>query len=93
MLTATPSSPAKPGRTAFENLVTDAMRGASQLRQRDYALDHGVDEQALVGYATGALSVYERKEIEQIIIRCEWARKFVVDHIKEQRKECIRAAA
>jgi hypothetical protein len=52
---------------------------------KSYALDHGVDEVALVRYANGAVSVYERREIQGVISRNEWARNFVIDHVKRQR--------
>lgn len=53
---------------------------------RDYSLDHGVDEAALVHYVNGVFSVYERKEIEGVISRCAWAREFLVHYLKEKRR-------
>lgn len=59
---------------------------------RHYAHERGVDEAALIRYANGAVSNYERAEIAAIISRNEWARDFVVQEIKQKRKSAAAAA-
>ena len=89
MRLATPSAPTAPTTmpTRFEELVDTATRGRDYRQTRSFALDHGFDETALVQYATGAVAMYERKEIEAMITKCEWARRFVVEHIKKKRQK------
>ena len=88
LLTATPPT-TSPG--SFESLVDTAMRGRRPQSERHYALDHGVDEPALSRYASGAVSVYERYEIECVIAKCVWARNYVVDLVRDSRR--VRNAA
>jgi len=52
---------------------------------RTYALDFGIDEAALLRYTSGAVSTYERSEIEHIVARCNWALKQVVRSVKRRR--------
>ena len=84
LLTATP----EPETTSFPAFLTEVMqRGQSVRSQKHYALDHGVDEAALSRYASGAVSVYERQEIQNVLIRCDWARNYVIDLVKNQRRK------
>ena len=71
----------------FPTFLTEIMANGGTRATRDYSLDHGVDEEALVRYANGAVSVFEREEIEGLIGRCAWARQIVVDTIKWKRKK------
>ena len=85
MLTATPAAAAATSVT-FPELVTESI--ASGVRDaRTYALDFGVDEEALVRYANRALCDEERQSIQRIIARNKWAREFVVNHVKRKRKK------
>ncbi len=68
----------------FPTFLTHLANGGRRAT-RDYSLDHGVDEAALVQYVNGAFSVYERMEIEAVISRCVWAREFLVHYLKEKR--------
>lgn len=82
LLTATPETP------SFPALLMEAAKFGTSVRSRkQYALDHGVDETALIRYANGAVSVYERREIESVLSRCDWARNFVVDLVKNRRRK------
>jgi len=86
MIVATPSQPA--AHKSFEMLLSDALtRG----RTETFALDHGVDHEALIRYANGAVSVYERAQINYVLARCERSRRTVVDLVRERR--CERNAA
>jgi hypothetical protein len=89
MPVATPLSRAATQSPTFETLVN---RAALHMGSRPYALDHGVDEQALIRYADGALSVSERDSVAGLLARCSWARKFVVGRVKKHRWK-IRSAA
>ena len=89
-----PAAPPAPATGDFETTVEAAIRGFRGTHTtRTYAHDHGIDEQALVNYATGACTVYERREIENVLARCHWALDFVVKWVKQQRKEQQRQAA
>jgi hypothetical protein len=85
MLSISPAASPSMSPEAFETFLATAVR--QPRTTRTYALDHGVDEPALLRYASGAVNMYERKEIEHVLIRCEWAQKFVVDHIKSTRQK------
>ena len=85
MLTTAPSPSPKHDPRAFEDLLMTAVRGPSFRSTRTFALDHGVDEPALLRYASGAVSMYERLEIEAVVRQCDWARQFVVQHVKSTR--------
>lgn len=80
MLIATPAATS----VTFPELVTESsgMRDA-----RTYALDFGVDEEALVRYANGAFCDEERQSIQRVIARNKWAMEFVVNHVKRKRKK------
>jgi hypothetical protein len=54
---------------------------------RECALDLGVDEMALLRYASGAVSTYERQEIQNVLVRNEWAMNYVVRAVKDRRKQ------
>ena len=62
--------------------ITSGVRDA-----RTYALDYGVDEEALIRYANGAFCDEERQTIQGVIARNKWARNFVVNHVKRKRKK------
>ena len=66
----------------LDHLLVGGERGT-----RSYALDHGVDETALIRYANGAVSAYERAEITAVISRNAWAKDFVVQVVKQKRKQ------
>lgn len=80
-------SPAAPSIATmdFPTFLTEIMANGGTRATRDYSLDHGVDEKALVHYANGAVSVSEREEIEGVIGRCSWARRVVAEYIKHKR--------
>lgn len=77
---------AKPANTqTFETLLISAM-GSGLRDSREYALDFGVDETALVRYANGAVcDGGERRAIEHVVSRNRWSREFVVNHVKRKR--------
>lgn len=81
LTTATPETP------TFPELLTQAMRGPGGRSSRQYALDHGVDEAALARYASGAVTVYERAEIQNVLTVNDWAMNFVVDLVKSRRRK------
>jgi hypothetical protein len=84
LLTATPETPT--AAPTFPALLEEAMRQSSSARsRRQYSLDHGIDETALIRYANGAVSTYERREIEGVLTKCDWARNYVVDLVKNRR--------
>ena len=68
---------------SFESYVS--LAAMTPRGTRDQALDYGIDETALLQYASGAVSVYERRFIQSVLVRNEWAMKFVVDAIKRRR--------
>jgi len=80
-------SPATPtiATMDFPTFLTEIMANGGTRATRGYSLDHGVDEEALVRYANGAVSVSEREEIEGVIGRCAWARLTVDKYIKHKR--------
>ncbi len=87
-------SPAAPHRPitqakdlgSFANLVAEAWPKLAEARNsRDYALDCGIDEQALEAYASGACSLYERKAVERLISKCQWAMTYLTDLVKSRR--------
>jgi hypothetical protein len=85
LLTATPT----PATTtmSFPAFVEEAMsRGRSVRSQKEHALDLGVDEAALIRYANGAVSAYERTEIQNVIANCDWAREIVINQVKNKRR-------
>lgn len=79
MLSSTPLATPASTPADFETMLT---RASGQRQNKSYALDHGIDELALVGYVTGALSVYERTAVESIIARCKWAHEFVLAYFR-----------
>lgn len=84
LLTATPETPT--ATPSFPALLEEAMRRVSSARsRRQYSLDHGVDETALIRYANGAVSTYERQEIQGVLSKCDWARNYVVNLVKNRR--------
>jgi hypothetical protein len=90
MPVATPTRCAAPNPTTFEDLLTRAARTTSL---RTYALDYGVDDEALVRYTSGAVSDEERVTIEHVIGRCAWAQERVVALVKKRRPWQKRNAA
>jgi len=80
----------KPAASDFETFLTTAMQGGLR-HTRGYALDHGVDESALVQYVNGAVCDEERHYVESIIARNEWSRTYVVDLVKSRRKNRVAA--
>lgn len=70
----------------FPEFLDYMMKGGTR-GTRDYALDHGVDETALARYASGAVSTYERQEIQNVLARCDWAREYVVNLVKRKRSK------
>ncbi|MHC4180280.1 MAG: hypothetical protein ACYSWU_22475 [Planctomycetota bacterium] len=85
---ATPASHSLTFPEFLDYLMKGATRGT-----RSYALDHGVDEPALIRYANGAVTVYEREEIQDVLSRCAWARDYVVNYVKWKRTRSNRSAA
>lgn len=88
MQAATPLRRAAPTTEDFVNLFTHDPRS-----MRTYALDHGVNEQALVRYTNGALSDDERETVIGMVARCKWAHEFVVALVKQRRRHKKRDAA
>jgi len=78
------ASSAPSSKTRFETLLTASL-GTSGTR--DHALDMGIDEPALIRYANGAVSVYRRQEIQNVILNNRWSREYVVDYVKSKRKK------
>ena len=72
----------------FESLLS---RAAFHRGSRDYALDYGVDEEALICYADGAVA--DDGGITGVLVCCEWATKFVVERVKRRRLQKQRSAA
>jgi hypothetical protein len=70
---------------SFPEFLDHLMKGGTR-GTRSYALDHGVDEAALARYTSGAVTVYERQEITNVISRNEWARSYVVNLVKQRRR-------
>ena len=86
MLIMLSPAPRKPSTsTSFTQLTDVALRGFSDYRGREWAMDHGVDERALEEYASGACALYEREAIQYVVARCEWAMKKVVEITKARR--------
>jgi len=75
----------------FETFLTTAIRQGRASETRGYALDHGVDETALVRYANGAVCDEERRDIEAVVSRNRWSREYVVDLVKSKRKNRVAA--
>jgi len=88
---ATPAPAPSPGQKTFADLVSEAAQLPRPSDTRTHALSLGFDETALLRYASGAVSTYERHEITNLVIRCEWARKFIVDHVKSRRRVAVAA--
>jgi hypothetical protein len=82
-----PAAPATIATMDFPTFLNTVMVEGGPRATRGYSLDHGVDEEALVRYANGAVSVSEREEIQALIGRCAWARQFVIANIKQQRRK------
>ncbi len=82
-------SPAAPAIATmdFPTFLDTIMANGGTRATRGYSLDHGVDEEALVQYMNGAVSVSEREEVEALLARCSWARQFIVVNIKHQRRK------
>ncbi len=87
MLLALPAGPAATSTPAhFETLLETAMRSDPR-NTRDYALDFGVDEKALIRYADGAIcDEGERRSIERVVSRNRWSQNFIVERVKQKRK-------
>lgn len=86
MIAARPAStPALTHSPTFERLFDLAFRGPHYTGGHTYALDPGDDEKALSGYADGAVSVYERSQTQEVMVRCTWAMKFDVNRVKNRR--------
>ena len=68
----------------FTAFLTEAFAARGS---RTHATDYGVNETALLRYTSGAVSMYERKEIEGIIARNDWARNYNVGHMKHRRRK------
>jgi len=82
LTTATPTT-----ESSFPKFLADASAYNQRvLSGKSYAHDHGVDETALLRYANGAVSVYERREIEEVVARCAWALDWVVNYVKNKRE-------
>ena len=82
-------SPATPtiATMDFPTFLNTVMANGGTRATRGYSLDHGVDEEALVQYVNGAVSVSEREEIGALIGRCAWARQVVVSLMKQRRRK------
>ncbi len=80
-----PAAPTAPTKHMDFPAFVDWLFSGGSRSDRTYALDNGVDETALIRYANGAASAYERSEIQNIISRCRWAQQFVVDYVKQKR--------
>lgn len=89
MISATPAAPSPAPRT-FETLLETAMR-CDPTAKRGYALDHGVNEPALVRYTNGAVGDEERRVIEHVVARNQWSRDYIVDLVKSRRKNRVAA--
>lgn len=88
--TGSPAAPLRPtnglAQESFGGMISKGWHKLAINRaSRDYALDHGIDEQALEAYASGACSLYERKSIERLVCKCQWAMDYVTDLIKSRR--------
>lgn len=83
MLTTATATPAN--EMSFPEFLEEALSRGSPVRHKQYSLDHGVDETALIRYANGAVSTYERSEVEAVLTKCDWARDFVVNLVKNKR--------
>jgi hypothetical protein len=81
-------SPATPAIRAmdFPTFLTSLTLGGRS-STKHYATNLGVDEAALIRYANGAVSTYEQKRINRVLAKSEWARRFVIDHVKRQRNQ------
>jgi hypothetical protein len=80
-------------RAATESFESLLARAANRRSSRPHSLDHGVDEQALVRYSDGAVSVGERQIIQAVLSQCSWAHKFVIGRVKRRRPQGKRSAA
>lgn len=77
-----------PATPTFSDLLTEVVkRGWTARSRKHYALDRGVNESALLRYADGAVSVYERVTFETVLLNCDWALNFVVDQVKSRREK------
>lgn len=90
-LTQTAPAPSPTTATMTFPEFMDYLARGGQRGTKGYALDRGVDEEALARYVRGAVSVYERVELQEIIVNCEWASAYVV-HLMKQRGHNRRAA-
>lgn len=69
---------------SFAALLTEAV---ASRRDRACALNHGVDESALLRYANGAVSVSSAREsITHVVGFNQWSRERVVHYVKRKRK-------
>ena len=86
-------SPATPSVATmdFPTFLNTVMLHGGLRNTKDYALDHGVDEAALVRFANGAASVYEHETIQRVVNNCEWARGFITSYIKSRRRKRVAA--
>jgi hypothetical protein len=82
------ASSAPSSTPSFEALLTASL---GVCETRDYALDLGIDETALIRYANGAVSMYRRREIQHVLLRNSWSRDYVVDYVKSKRVKQVAA--
>ena len=88
MSTSPAAAPRNTGRARFVKLIEETVPQIDEVRgTRAYALDFGIDEQALDDYVAGACSAYERKAVEHVLVRNRWAMNYVVSRVKEKRKQ------
>jgi len=80
-------------RAATEEFESLLARAANHRGTRSQSLDHDIDEQALVRYSDGAVSVGERQVVQEFLSCCSWAHKFVVGRVKRRRPQENRNAA
>ena len=89
MITA-PRAASPAASHTFETLLETAMK-CDPTATRGYALDHGVDEPALVRYTNGAVGDEERQSIEFVVARNRWSREYIVDLVKSRRSSRVAA--
>ena len=81
-------APMSPAATtpSFPEFLTSALQARGS-NDREIALDCGVNELALIRYASGAICDVERRHVEHIVSRNEWARGYVVEYVKQRRRK------
>ena len=79
-------APEKSGAKAFENLVDESIRVCREQRHAaEHALNSGVDPESLIRYASGALSVSEREDVESLLSHSSWAMGRVIALVRSRR--------